>query len=66
MKVEHFIQLAWHVLTGSTSPSQSVAVSALSTITTEVIHREPQRAVTWAIAALTATDHSTVYPGGGG
>ena len=34
LEVEDFIQLVWHVLTGPTSPRQSVAVWALSTITT--------------------------------
>ena len=32
-EVEVFIQLAWHVLTGLTSPRQSVAVRTLSTTT---------------------------------
>ena len=65
LEVEEFIQLAWHVLTGPTSLWQSVAVWALSTITTEAINREPHRVATGATAALTATDHSTAYPGGG-
>ena len=65
MEAKQFIQLAWHVLTGSTSPRQSAAVLALSTITTEAINREPQQVATGATAALTATDHSTAYPGGG-
>ena len=45
--------------------NQTVAVWALSTTTTEAIQREPQRVSTGATAALTATDHSTAYPGGG-
>ena len=63
--MEHFIQLACHVLTGPTSTRQSVAVWALSMITTEATNREPQRVVTGATAAITATDHITAYPGGG-
>ena len=63
--MEDAIQLAWHVLTGSTSPSQSVAVWELSTITTEAINREHQRVATGATATITATDHSTTNPGGG-
>ena len=55
-EVEDFIQLAWHVLTGPTSPRQSVvAVWALSTTTTEAINREPPRVATGATATLTAT-----------
>ena len=42
-----------------------VAVWPLSTTTTEAINRAPQRVATGATAALTATDHSTAYPGGG-
>ena len=60
-----FIQLAWHVPAGPTSPRQSVAVWALSTTPNETINREPQRVATGATAAPTDTDHSTVYPGGG-
>ena len=63
--MEDFIQLAWHVLTRPTSPRQSVAVWALSVTTTEAINREPQRVAVGATAALTATDHSTAYPGRG-
>ena len=63
--MEDFIQLACHVLTGPTSTRQSVAVWALSMITTEATNREPQRVVTGATAAITATDHITAYPGGG-
>ena len=62
--MEDFIQLAWHVLTGPTSPRQSLAVWTSSTTTTEAIHREPQRVVTWATASRTTTDHNTAYPGG--
>ena len=51
--------------TRPTSPRQPVAVWALSTTTTEAINREPRRVATGATAALTATDHSTTYPGGG-
>ena len=41
MNLEDLIQLAWHVLTGPTSPGQSVvAVRALSTTTTEAINRK--------------------------
>ena len=65
IKVGDFIQLAWHRLTGPRSPRQSVAVWAISTTTTEAINRELQRVATGATAALTATDHSTAYPGGG-
>ena len=65
MEVEDFIQLAWHILTGPTSPTQSVAVLALSTITTEAINREPQEVSTGATDALTATDHGTAHPRGG-
>ena len=54
-----------HVLTEPTSPSRSVALWAVSTITTEAINRESQRVATGATAAFTATDHSTAYPGGG-
>ena len=56
-EVEDFIQLAWHFLTGPTSPIQSVvAVWAFSTTTTKEINREPQRVATGATAvALTAT-----------
>ena len=60
-----FIQLAWHVPTGPTSPRQSVAVWALSTTPNEAINREPQRVATGSTAAPTDTDHSTAYPGGG-
>ena len=59
-----FIQLAWHVPTGPTSPRQSVAVWALSTTPNEAINREPQRVATGSTAAPTDTDHSTAYPGG--
>ena len=62
-EVGEFIQLAWHVPTGTTSPRQSVAVWALST-TNEAINREPQRVATGATAAPTDTDDSTAYPGG--
>ena len=55
-EMEDFFQLAWHVLTGPTSPRQSaVAVRAISTTTTEAINREPQRVANGATAALTAT-----------
>ena len=60
-----FIHLVWHVPTGPTSPRQSIAVWALSTITNEAINRELQRVATGATAAPTDTDHSTAYPGGG-
>ena len=60
-----FIQLAWHVPTGSTSPRQSIALWALSTIPNEVINRGPQRVVAGATAAPTDTFHSTAYPDGG-
>ena len=63
-EVEDFIQLTWHVLTGPTSHGQFRPVWALSTTTTEAINREPQRVATGATAALTATDHTTEYPGG--
>ena len=63
-EVEDFIQLAWHVLTGPTSPMQSVTVWALSTTTAGAIYREPQLLVTGATAALTATVHITAYPVG--
>ena len=59
------IQLARHVPTGPSSPRQSIAVWALSTIPNEAINREPQRAATGATAAPTDTDHSRAYPGGG-
>ena len=56
------IQLARHVPTGPSSPRQSIAVWALSTIPNEAINREPQRAATGATAAPTDTDHSTACP----
>ena len=58
-------KFAWHLPTASTSPRQSIAVWALSTIPNEAINREPQRVATGATAAPTDTDHSTAYPGGG-
>ena len=63
--MEDFIQLAWHVLTGTASPRQSVAAWALSNDHHRRENREPQLGTTGATAALTATDHSPAYPGGG-
>ena len=60
-----FIQLACLVVTGPTSPWQSVAIWALTTTPNEAINRETNRVATGATAAPTGTDHSTAYPGGG-
>ena len=49
-EVGEFTQLAWHVPTGPTSPKQSIALWALSTIPNEAIKREPQRVATGATA----------------
>ena len=65
LEVDNSIQLGWHVLTGPTSPRRSVSAWASSTTTTEGINRDPRRVTTGATATLTATDHSTAYPGGG-
>lgn len=35
------------------------------TVTTEAIHREPERMTTGATAAPTPIDQTTAYPGGG-
>ena len=58
-------KFAWHLPTASTSPRQSIAVWALSTIPNEAIDRESQRVATGATAAPTDTDRSIAYPGGG-
>ena len=63
-EVGELSNFARHVPTGPTSPRQSIAVWALSTIPNEAINREPQRVATGATAAPTDTDHSTAYPGG--
>ena len=57
--------MTWHVHTGPTPPSIPSAVWALSTTTSDAINREPLRMAIVAPAALTPTDHSTAYPGGG-
>ena len=47
-------------------PGDILALLLITSMTTsEAIKRDPQGEATWATAAPTSTDHSTMYPGGG-